>query len=595
MPSETVSTAPKRKADADSLPASHNDSNSPASKKVKISKGGENTIANSRDSSGPKRITAASISSLPKAKRTPGERPNHPQKPRRSPVQRDPPPINTSRSPSRSPPRQRKRPGAGAKIRTSDAEIVRRRQAAREGLHNQESQNNSIASTDIVRNAYNAVPQRGREWRQKDSQIKGLRSFNNWVKSALIQKFSPTEDTTPGSRMRGHHLEGPGLRVLDIGCGKGGDLQKWQNAPRQIDLYVGVDPADVSIQQAKERYSGMPPFARGGDFRGRPLFNAHFFAKDCFKDFLGDIAVIRQVGIDPNPGQGLSMPGHGGGFDVVSMMFSLHYAWENEQRTRAALRNISGALKKDGRFIGVLPNSNVIQSKIREIQKKRASNVNGIKPPPKKEDGEIDEDDPNDLDNDIWNPEKVIDVLPTSNDASQDENSSRSSQLGNSSPATNGCVSPWPNGNSYSTPGSTLTSSLGLLENEEAVWGNDLYKVSFPKPPPPPYAMFRPTPFGWKYFFYLEEAVNLVPEYVVPWEAFRALAADYDLELQYCKTFEQVWLENRNDPALGPLSERMGVRARPGSGANVRDGELLVGPEELEAANFYRAFCFYKA
>jgi mRNA (guanine-N7-)-methyltransferase len=33
--------------------------------------------------------------------------------------------------------------------------------------------------------------------------------------------------------------------------------------------------------------------------------------------------------------------------------------------------------------------------------------------------------------------------------------------------------------------------------------------------------IFRP-PFGWKYSYFMEEAVEEVPEYVVPWEAFRA-------------------------------------------------------------------------
>jgi mRNA (guanine-N7-)-methyltransferase len=48
--------------------------------------------------------------------------------------------------------------------------------------------------SDVVRQHYNAVPERGREWRKTDSKIKGLRSFNNWIKSTLIQKFSPDEE-----------------------------------------------------------------------------------------------------------------------------------------------------------------------------------------------------------------------------------------------------------------------------------------------------------------------------------------------------------------------------------------------------------------
>jgi mRNA (guanine-N7-)-methyltransferase len=85
----------------------------------------------------------------------------------------------------------------------------------------------------------------------------------------------------------------------------------------------------------------------------------------------------------------------------------------------------------------------------------------------------------------------------------------------------------------------------------------------------------------------LHEAVEEVPEYVVPWEAFRSLAEDYNLELQYHKSFRDVWETEKNDRELGPLSERMGVRERHG-------GALLVSPEEMEAASFYVAFCFYR-
>ena len=60
------------------------------------------------------------------------------------------------------------------------------------------------------------------------SPIIGLKKFNNWIKSVLIGKFT---HRAPG---------GPGANVLDIGCGKGGDLNKWKQA--RIKLYVALGP-----------------------------------------------------------------------------------------------------------------------------------------------------------------------------------------------------------------------------------------------------------------------------------------------------------------------------------------------------------------
>jgi mRNA (guanine-N7-)-methyltransferase len=442
-------------------------------------------------------------------------------------------PCNSSK-PRRSPspqPRKLKRPGQRARITDAEREAIRQKQIERE----KEIEALSAAQQgiqDAVKQHYNAVPQRGREWRKTDSRIKGLRSFNNWIKSVIIQKFSPNEDYAPRAQERGGMVfaEGPstskGLLVLDIGCGKGGDLGKWQQAPQPVELYVGIDNADISIDQAKDRYRQMS--GRGGGGRGgragghgrpqRPLFQGEFYVQDAFGDTINKVALIRDVGFDGSSGP--SRFG-GGGFDVVSMMFCMHYAFESEAKARQMLKNVAGALKKGGRFIGTIPNSDVISDRVQKFNarnalKKKASEdgENGAKPD-EEDEGEVEE---------------------------------------------------------------------GEAE-ETAEWGNEIYQVRFPGKTPDD-GIFRP-PFGWKYSFFLHEAVENVPEYVVPWEMFRAIAEDYNLEMQYHKTFDEIWRSEKDDEELGLLSERMGVRER-GRGA------LLVSDEEMEAASLYVGFCFYK-
>ena len=56
------------------------------------------------------------------------------------------------------------------------------------------------------------------------------------------------------------------------------------------------------------------------------------------------------------------------------------------------------------------------------------------------------------------------------------------------------------------------------------------------------------------------------------------LTEDYNLELQYRKPFADIWREEKDDPELGALSERMGVRSR-------TDGSFLVSDQEFEAAS----------
>ncbi|KAJ9667259.1 mRNA cap guanine-N7 methyltransferase [Coniosporium apollinis] len=464
-----------------------------------------------------------------------------------------------SRSRSPSPARPRKRPGAASRINQADIAEAKKREQEREQERAALAQA-SIAGRgvhDVVKQHYNAVPERGREWRKTDSKIKGLRSFNNWVKSCLIQKFAPTEQGLTNEE----NIRREELLVLDVGCGKGGDLQKWQSAPQRVGLYIGLDPADVSIDQAKERYGQMQKRAPP---RGRPsrLFEGHFFVKDCFGEWIGDIPLIQQVGIDGSVGPGgggISQRWGGGGFDIVSMMFCMHYAFESEAKARGMLKNVAGALKKGGRFLGVIPNSDVLSEKVEEHHKTSApEGANGVQDdsddnwdPEKSLDEEKKPNGIADDDDDDWDPEKTLDT----DDKKKEE------------------------------PAAAAPDEEGEIKEEGFQWGNSIYTVKFPGKTPKD-GIFRP-PFGWKYFYFLEEAVEQVPEYVVPWEAFRALAEDYNLELQYRKPFNEVWDEEKDDPTLGPLSERMGVRGRD-------RGPLLVSNEEFEAASFYHAFCFYK-
>lgn len=370
--------------------------------------------------------------------------------------------------------RPRKRPGAAARISREDKEAVeaRQKQRAEEALK---------AATvrgvqDAVRQHYNAVPQRGRDWRSTESRIKGLRKFNNWVKSTLIHRFSP-----PNSSQE------PPIRVLDLGCGKGGDLGKWQSAPHPVDLYVGIDPAEVSIDQARDRYADMSRGGgrggrggRGGHRGGRPqrAFDAEFIAQDAFGQSLGSIPIVQNVGFAGDGGSRWA----GGGFDVVTMMFCMHYAFENEAKTRGMLANVAGSLKKGGRFFGVIPNSDVIRSHVEAFhQSKVKAAAKEQKPSSDLADGRR---------------EGI---------RSSSKQDADSAEIGDSSAASH----------AENDEEGDLTKKEDIAE-----WGNSIYRVRFPGKTPED-GVFRP-PYGWKYNYFMEEAVEEVPEYVVPWEAFRA-------------------------------------------------------------------------
>lgn len=179
----------------------------------------------------------------------------------------------------------------------------------------------------VVAAHYNHLEEKGLEERC-NSPIFYLRNFNNWVKSVLIQ------ENTDKIREKDY---GRRIRVLDICCGKGGDLSKWQKA--RIDRVIFADIAEVSVQQCKKRYEDLQR-------RCGRLFSAEFIAADCTKD------TLRDKYTDPSIN-----------FDLVSCQFGFHYCFESLTQARRMLTNISECLKPDGHFFGTLPDAYEIVSR----------------------------------------------------------------------------------------------------------------------------------------------------------------------------------------------------------------------------------------
>jgi len=242
--------------------------------------------------------------------------------PKRDPSPTLPPGEDGSRSRDSSPPRKRKRPGQASRF--SEREKAENRERIRKMEEEIERKAKEVIKErgveEVVKAHYNDKRELGKTWRKTDSRIKGLRSFNNWIKSTIVQKFSPNDDFDPRNHSRDSSSH---LVVLDMGCGKGGDLLKWKSAPQEVRFYVGVDTADVSIQHARDRYESMIRDSRrrrsgGRGGGGHQIFQAEFHVMDCWTRWVGEIPIVSKVGVDPNvgPGQPTRMSarwGSGGG------------------------------------------------------------------------------------------------------------------------------------------------------------------------------------------------------------------------------------------------------------------------------------------
>lgn len=187
---------------------------------------------------------------------------------------------------------------------------------------------------NVVASHYNNLEEKGRKER-KNSRIFFMRNFNNWIKSCFINIFL--------DKIRKQNEDNYPIRVLDLGCGKGGDLLKWQKG--NISHLIMADIAETSVAQAKDRF--MQNKSRG---RGRgPGFTAEFIAADCTKSRLKDLLERPEEQVD-----------------LVSCQFAFHYCFESLPQAETMLRNVSENLKTGGYFIATMPSAYEIMKRVNE-------------------------------------------------------------------------------------------------------------------------------------------------------------------------------------------------------------------------------------
>ena len=110
-------------------------------------------------------------------------------------------------------------------------------------------------------------------------------------------------------------------RVLDLACGRGGDLHRWHRAG--VREVLGVDLSEGSVREARRRAA-----ARG-------YTHAAFASCKCVGD-RADLVLCAPV-------------------DVVTCMMAVHYFFDTPSRGAEAMRFVRRHLRLGGWFVGVVP------------------------------------------------------------------------------------------------------------------------------------------------------------------------------------------------------------------------------------------------
>ena len=142
------------------------------------------------------------------------------------------------------------------------------------------------------------------------------------------------------------------ISLLDLACGKGSDIAKWRD--NELSICVGIDSVSNNILDktdgACQRYNFYKERAR----TDKKLPEIHFLKGDASKDIIEGKSITDINFVD----QFKDLWGIGGknfsqnGFDIISIMFAIHYFFESKDKLDGLINNISNNLKKGGFLIG---------------------------------------------------------------------------------------------------------------------------------------------------------------------------------------------------------------------------------------------------
>jgi SAM-dependent methyltransferase len=225
--------------------------------------------------------------------------------------------------------------------------LKRKRSDEEDGDSNFHADTGAAAADDFYSNLQRELDNRA------DSRLFHMRAFNNWVKATQIQELDP-KSRLPGKK----GTRGP-LRVLDLACGKGGDLGKWTSHVRGVGNYVGIDVARGSLKDAALRARNMRNKLKlctftcadlGADVPGRlrsskdkhlqKLLSWSLQKESEYEAADPQFSMVRGGGIQPTDK-----------FDVVSIQFAIHYMMSSRKRARRFFQTVSELLEIGGNLI----------------------------------------------------------------------------------------------------------------------------------------------------------------------------------------------------------------------------------------------------
>lgn len=187
----------------------------------------------------------------------------------------------------------------------------------------------------------------------QDKLCKKLKDYHNWIKSIIIYSYcSPIKEfnTTQSKR----------TSVLDIGCGRGGDLMKWYHA--RVGDYIGIDVDYYGIYSstngAISRYNELkrkyPDFGKIQWIQADPsILLESTYQENRLPNMTSENKQLIKKVFTKNKK-----------FDCISSMFAIHYLFDSKESVNNLVDNIQNYLKVGGYLLFTLFDAKLVMDKL---------------------------------------------------------------------------------------------------------------------------------------------------------------------------------------------------------------------------------------
>ena len=191
-------------------------------------------------------------------------------------------------------------------------------------------------------------------FQKKTDLVKNMASFHNWIKSNLIYTY-----------MMYRYNDDIQCKVLDFGCGRGGDINKFYYT--EVELYVGIDPDYEALVDSTDGAISRYKNIKKGKERFPPMFFIQANA-GVYLQYDEQVRMLGKMNIDMknNFNKFFTWNDKKTIFDRANCQFAIHYLLSNEETWNNLCANLNMYLREGAYFVFTTFDGNKIKEKLKD-------------------------------------------------------------------------------------------------------------------------------------------------------------------------------------------------------------------------------------